>query len=354
MSDPAAITRDVLTRCAQAGFALSGVAPVQMSRWGEHLGAWLAQGKHGTMEYLDTDTELRLEPARVLDGCRAFLVVGDLYAPRGAEDGPTPPGMGRLARYARGRNYHEVMKRRLHALADDLRLAYPGSEFRTCVDTVPILERELAVLAGLGWQAKNTMVIHPRAGSYFLLGVVATTLPLVANEDPPTDHCGTCTRCIEACPTGAITPYSVDASRCVSYLTIERREPIPREFHAGIGDWLAGCDICQEVCPHNSPRPGAEITPPHPAYTPRQTGFKLLDVLGWGPQEREQAFKTSALKRITLTMIKRNAIIAAGNSLRTAPDAALLARLHELSLSEQEPALVRETARDVLGSLPAR
>ena len=159
---------------------------------------------------------------------------------------------GRIARYALGDDYHEIIKDRLHVLADWLRQIAPDAQTRAAVDTAPVLERELAGLAGIGWVGKNTCVIHPRVGSWLLLGQIITTLSLSADEPMP-DHCGTCTRCIDACPTDAITqPYQLDASRCISYLTIEHRGEIPTEFHGPIGDWLYGCDICQDVCPHNS------------------------------------------------------------------------------------------------------
>ena len=268
------LARQIIERCRGLGFAAAGVAPARPSAWAGAMRAWLEAGSQGGMEYMSRDLEVRLDPRRILEGTRSFLVVADQYAPRGsehdsrlAEDRP----MGRVARYAQGRNYHEVMKRRLHTLADALRVEIPGSEFRTCVDTAPIMERELAVAAGLGWQAKNTMVIHPRLGSYLLLGVVATTLDLVppAEQWVATDHCGTCTRCIDACPTKAITPYRVEGSRCISYLTIEHRGLVAKDLHAGIGDWMYGCDVCQDVCPHNSPR--EESGTPHPAYAPRTT-----------------------------------------------------------------------------------
>ncbi|MBI1191133.1 MAG: tRNA epoxyqueuosine(34) reductase QueG [Tepidisphaera sp.] len=345
------VTDRVLACVRGRGFALAGVAPVRESAWGAELGAWLDAGKHGEMGFMDVDVEVRTEPSRVLDGCRAFVVVGDVYAERG-DEGAAKPGEGRVARYAQGRNYHEVMKRRLHACADELRLEFPGAEFRTCVDTVPILEREIAVLAGLGWQAKNTMVIHPKLGSYFVLGVVATTLELVAagEEDRVADACGTCTKCIEACPTGAITPYSVDGSKCVSYLTIEHRGEISPALRAGMGEWVFGCDVCQEVCPHNSAR---EEVPAqrHPAYEPRVRGLGLLEVLGWDEGQRRRAFESSAMKRATLAMMKRNAVIAAGNVLRGREDAALLARLREIAGDAGESEMVRQTAAAVVGEL---
>lgn len=362
-------SRDIVERCLAGGFALAGIVPARPSRWASHLREWLAAGKHGEMDYLEADAALRTAPAGIMEGTRAFIVVADLYATRGTRGRAGGPEAdepsGRLARYAQGRNYHDVMKRRLHRIADALRAVYPGSDFRTCVDTAPVPERELAAGAGLGWQAKNTMVIHPRLGSWFLLGVVATNLelaPLSASDAPApvADACGSCTRCIDACPTGAITPYSVDARRCISYLTIEHRSLIDPRLHAGMGDWLFGCDICQEVCPHNSPRhadprgSGEGAAPhalPHAAYAPRTSSLPLAAVLEWSGADRERAFSTSAMKRATLAMMKRNAIIAAGNAIRAGSGTGLTARLRALAADEAEPELVRATAAQVLEGL---
>ncbi|MBX3383578.1 MAG: tRNA epoxyqueuosine(34) reductase QueG [Phycisphaeraceae bacterium] len=356
-----AVTADILRRCEALGFAGAGVAPAGPSLQAEHLRAWLGAGKHGDMDYMLRDVELRENPALILTGARSFIVVADRYAARGSVHEPmlhSDAPAGRVARYAQGRNYHAVMKKRLHAMADALRAAYPGSEFRTCVDTAPVLERELAASAGIGWQAKNAMVIHPRLGSYFFLGVVATTLelPTPANQRRTPDHCGTCTRCIDACPTGAIEPYKIDGSRCVSYLTIEHRGVVDPSMHKGMGDWLFGCDICQEVCPHNSVRreesfPDRNPETLHPAYRPRTTHLPLLDVLGWNSAAREEAFKVSAMKRATLGMMKRNALIAAGNALGQRSNPALLARVREVAGDSHEPEFVRQTARDVLAHL---
>lgn len=350
------ITQDVLERYRRAGFALAGVAPVAPLEHAEHLRAWLGAGKHGSMQYLEQDLLVRCEPWRILEGTRAFIVVADQYAtrndrPEDASPMPSAQPMGKVARYARGRNYHEVMKRRLHRVADGLRADYAGSDFRTCVDTAPVPERELAVLAGLGWQAKNTMLIHPRLGSYLLLGVVATTMELrpASPQTRVPDSCGSCTRCIDACPTGAITPYSIDASRCVSYLTIERRAAIAPELARHLDGWIFGCDICQEVCPHNSPRAGTlDVGEAHPAYAPRTGSLPILDVLGWDEAQRRQAFSTSAMKRASLAVMKRNALLLAAELLRRTPDAALLARLRAIAHDASEPELVREAARAAL------
>ncbi|MDX2133050.1 MAG: tRNA epoxyqueuosine(34) reductase QueG [Planctomycetota bacterium] len=344
----------VLRACADEGFSLAGVAPVQPSRWAAHVREWLASGKHGSMSYLAEELQVRLDPGRVMEGTRAFVVVGDRYAARGGADAPQR-GQGRIARYARGKNYHEVMKQRLHRVADRMRVRFPGSDFRTCVDTAPLPERELAFLAGLGWIGRNTMVIHPQGGSYLLLGVMATNLELEPASRPMDDHCGTCTRCIEACPTGAITAYSVDASRCISYLTIERRGLVPPDLHAGIGDWIFGCDVCQEVCPHNSARAGQGDDAVHSAYRSDRRGLDLLAVLGWDESARREAFRSSAMKRASLAIMKRNALIAAGNVVARGPEddlsRALRERIAAIAAGTGEEEMVTQTARAVLDRL---
>ncbi len=455
--DPARTANDILTRAKNAGFALAGIAPAQPSLYQQQFRDWLTSGKHGDMDYLTEDLGTRLDPTRILEGTKSFIVVADMYAGRaiarsgavggsflntesaekaqraqsgdGAEEkdgdslapsfsspsaflvlsvfkSDTPQShdlyQGRVARYAQGRNYHDVMKRRLHKLADQLRIDYPGSAFRTCVDTAPVNERELASLAAQGWQAKNTLIINPKLGSYMLLGVVATTLDLTPNSPRVPDSCGTCTRCIDACPTQAITPYSVDARRCISYLTIEHRGPIDPQHFAGMGNWIFGCDICQEVCPHNSPRnytgdagreasrrsPGSNTSnaanhtintrhqAPHNAYAPMHTHFDLLQMLGWSEQDRRRAFTNSPMKRATLAMMKRNALIALGNTVRElesqqrnhpSPNAGaaggealrrssgsndstalLRSRITQAASDPSEPELVRQTAAAVL------
>lgn len=354
--DGVALSRYLISLALDSGFAAAGVAPLSPSAQAEHVRAWLAAGAHGSLDYLERDLAVRLEPAKILDGARGVLMLADQYASRNddAEDEPSPHAVGRVARYAQGRDYHRVMKRRMHAIADRLREEFPGSQFRSFVDTAPILERELAALAGLGWQAKNTMMIHPRLGSWLLLGGIATTLPVVPppEQDVPTDRCGTCTRCIDACPTGAITPYRVDARRCISYLTIERRETIAPEFFDGMGSWVYGCDICQEVCPHNSPRTDAlDVGSPHSAYAATRATLDLAQVLGWTESDRREAFVNSPMKRASLAMMKRNALIAAGNTLKQAPHPALRARIESLATDMHEPELVRRTALDVLSRL---
>jgi len=344
----------ILARCRELGFALAGVCEAAPTARDDDLRAWLDAGKHGTMGWLADNIEKRCDPRRVLPGAKSIILVADQYASRNDAPDEQRHAVGRIARYARGADYHKIIKKRLHALADDLRERYPDGEFRAFVDTAPVLEREHASRAGLGWIAKHTLLIHPKVGSYALLGGVLTTLEIEPppEQSPVADHCGACTRCIEACPTDAITPYSVDATRCISYLTIEHRERIDPAFHGAIGDWLFGCDICQEVCPHNTPRAdGVGVGAAHEAYAPRRSGFDLLEVLGWTEDDRREAFTTSSMKRANLAMMRRNAVICAANALRSRSDPALRERLEEIAADPDEDALVRETARDALATL---
>ena len=355
------VADDILRLAEEQGFALAGIAPAEPSSYIDAVRDWVDEGKHGTMGYLAEHLNVRLDPGRLLEGAKSVICVADIYVGPTISDesqtlDPRPQTRGKIARYARGDDYHKVIKKRLHALADTLAERFPGESFRTTVDTAPALEREHAARAGLGWQARNTMMIHPRHGSYTLLGLIVTTLYVEGPRDqgprgrdekqssstsshlaprplgpsapaPPTDHCGHCTRCIDACPTDAIAAegYSIDASRCVSYLTIEHRGVIDAEFHVGMGDWIAGCDICQEVCPYNA------IAARHPLpvldrYTPRPAlagGLDLIDVLHWTAEDRAAAVQGSALKRIKLNMFRRNALIAAGNALASQDDPAL-------------------------------
>lgn len=321
-------------------------------RHGAAMREWLAAGRHGSMGYLAEHADLKADPSQLLEGAACAIMVADLYATRDGAGDAAADGHGRIARYAHGCDYHKTMKKRLHALCDELVERWPGARTRAFVDTAPVHERELAMAAGLGWVGKHTLVIHPRVGSWMLLGGVLTTLELDVNEHEEPDHCGTCTRCIEACPTDAITPYSVDASRCISYLTIERRGPIDPDLRRGMGAWIFGCDICQEVCPHNSPRSG-DVGEANPAFASDRASFDLLEVLGWDEDARRAAFAKSAMKRAKLGMMRRNAVIAAGNEIRRLrPDdavgARLLDRLREVAGDESEDDALRELAARTL------
>ena len=313
MHDREALRDDILARCRELGFALAGVADAAPIGRADELRQWLRDEKHGEMTWLADTAPERLDPRRVLPGARGVIMVADLVKCRNEPPAAPEPGRGRVARYAQGRDYHRVIKKRLHRLCDDLRVAYPGSEYRAFVDSAPVMERDLALRAGLGWIGKHTLLIHPRLGSHVLLGGALTTLELPRPELVP-DHCGACTRCIDACPTNAISPYSVNARRCISYLTIEHPGDIPPDLAHLSADWVVGCDICQDVCPHNSPRsPGIDVGTPRDDYAPKNPSFDLLDLLGWTEADRRRAAHTSPLKRVKLDQFRRNARIAAAN-----------------------------------------
>jgi len=372
-TDPVELGREVVRACLGLGFAAAGIAPAAPSSQQAELREWLALGKHGTMAWMEEYLSQRLDVSRLLPGARAVIMVADTYSAAGDVGRPSNsgnehaqdyPAHGSVARYARGEDYHAVLKRRLKRLADRLRALPFAAEFRTFVDTGPAMEREHAARAGLGWVGKHTLLINPGRGSWFVLGGIATTLHILPEPTaaPVTDHCGTCTRCIDACPTQAITPYSVDARRCVSYLTIEHEGVIDTSLHAGVGDRLIGCDVCQEVCPFNSADAHA---PPHhaggmtatvnEAYSPARgvgPSVPLLDLLGWTEADRSRVMTLSAAKRLSLTMLKRNAIIAAGNALSgnditESERSALRARIRQLAADPAEDDVIRQTAAQI-------
>jgi epoxyqueuosine reductase len=349
----AADAREILDIAHASGFAFAAITDARPSDHADALRAWCRDGKHGSMAWLADQIDVRIDPTRLLRGARSVLCVADRYA-RPARDARTAewPPRGRIARYARGQDYHTFMRKRLRKLAARLREGFPSAGFRFACDLLPILERELAARSGLGAIGKNTLVIRPGEGSYLVLGEVLMTLEVPSERSARIDPCGSCTRCIDACPTAAITPYSVDASRCLAYTTIEHRGAIPEEFWEATEDWIFGCDICQEVCPHNQPTRRKRRSPIDPAYEVRVSGFDLLSVLGWTEADRMQATMRSAIRRAELGMLKRNALICLGNSLRTprAPTerTPIVARIAEVAADEREEAMVRETARRVL------
>jgi epoxyqueuosine reductase len=352
-------TRRVLGRCRELGFALAGVADPRPSDHAEAVRRWFAEGRHGSMAWLADEVEARLDPARLLSGVRSVICVADRYAGPSlpiADPGLTDRPRGAIARYARGGDYHEVIKKRLKRLVRELREEFPGERFRHACDLLPLLERELAARAGLGAIGKHTLLIEPGAGSWVLLGEVLTTLPLAidpaSSPGPRRDPCGTCTRCIDACPTRAITPFSVDASRCLAYTTIEHRGEVPEEFHAPTGAWLFGCDVCQEVCPHNLPtRRKRREASVRPDYAERTAHLDLLEILGWSEEDRRRATRASPLRRCLLASFKRNALICLGNALAGRGDFDAIALRERVAAIARDPAedpLVRTTADAVL------
>ncbi len=253
---PSELSPRLKQRAAELGFPLCGICPAVAPRGANRLDEWLAAGYAGQMHYLADRRAAYDHPRHLLDGARSVVMLAMHY--RTVEPTPTTAGAGRVSRYAWGaEDYHHVIRDRLHQLADYLRELVPDAQTRGVVDTAPLLEREFAQLAGLGWIGKNTLLLSKNAGSYFFLAALLTD-QLLDYDDPFTaDHCGTCTACLDACPTDAFPqPYVLDASRCISYLTIELQQAIPAELRPGVGDWLFGCDVCQDVCPwnHNAPR----------------------------------------------------------------------------------------------------
>ena len=356
-------TQELLARCRALGFALAGVAPAAPTRYERQYRDWIEAGKHGEMGYLAQNVEKRFDIRTMLpgDNAKSIICVADRYTKEGTEarrhegtkggeeqrderpSDETPKG--KIARYARGDDYHVVMKKRLHRLADELAQQFPDETFRVCVDTAPVMEREHAQRAGLGAVGKHTLLIQEGVGSYVLLGEIITTLALAPTPSAEgADPCGSCTRCIDACPTSAITPWSVDATRCISYLTIEHRGPIGEQFHEAMGDWIFGCDVCQEVCPHNQPTVRSAQAEAHDAYAPRREYFDLLTVLGWDEGARRALFRKSPMKRAKLAMMKRNALIAAGNVKGGADHASLRGRVEALAVDETSGEMVRGTA----------
>lgn len=313
---PEALAKTFKQWAIEAGFSRAGVARLEPSSRGAFYRRWLARGDHAGMEWMERRVELRENPAELLPGARSALVVALQYHPLAGEEEPEGDLWPRVARYARGRDYHDIMGRGLKSLARRIEEAFPGTRSRPYVDTGPILERELAAKAGLGAVGKHTNLLHRQWGSWFLLGELFLSLDL-APDPPIADLCGRCTRCLDACPTDAFpAPYHLDSNRCISYWTIEHRGDIPLEVRPMVGEWVFGCDVCQEVCPYSHrPRSGE----PLPGHEPRLrlppqrreldlSGLLRLDRAGW-----VERFQVSAMKRAKLEGLQRNAAVAMGN-----------------------------------------
>jgi len=300
-----ALAQAVKARALELGFDRVAIGPAGPPAHAAAFERWLDAGRAGTMDYLADTRAERLDPARLLPGCRSVIAVALNYA-RGDE-----PEWRGVARYARGADYHDTMRPRLHALRDYVSAA-AGATSRASLDTSAVLERDLAAAAGLGWIGKNTNLLVQGLGSYFFIGLVLTTAAMPADDAQP-DRCGTCTACLDACPTTAFdAPYSLDARRCIAYLTIEHRGPIAEEFHAAIGEWLFGCDICQEVCPWNRLAPQARGTTPATPPPPPEVLIAMTDA------EFRERFRGSPLKRARREGLARNAAIVLSNRRRTA------------------------------------
>lgn len=302
----------LLTRWAQeAGFDAAGAATLEPPEHGPALREWLERGDQAGMAWMARRLSARLDPREILPGARSVLCVALRYHP--LEDDPEPAGdlWPRVARYARGDDYHDWMSARLRRLAARIREAFPGCATRPYVDTGPVLEREIAARAGLGAVGKNTNLLHPEHGSWFLLGEIFLTLDL-APGDPLADLCGSCTRCLEACPTGALPrPYHLDSNRCISYWTIEHRGPLPAAARELVGDWVFGCDLCQEACPVNAAPRAARH--PELALPARRAELDLAGLLDLDREGYVERFRGSPMKRAKLPGLKRNAAMAMGN-----------------------------------------
>jgi len=335
---------------AQAlGFDLVGIAPATPLPDAGRLRDWLARGYAGEMSYLERRVEERVDPRRVLEGARSVIALGLVYDP--GDLPPSPPSTARISRYAGGEDYHEVLVDRVRALEAGLEVV-AGRPVRTrgYVDTGPVQERSLAARAGLGWIGKNACLIHPQLGSYLFLGAVLTDLDLAADA-PELDHCGSCTACLEACPTDAFPePGVLDSTRCIAYTTIEARGPIPETLRVAHGSLAFGCDICQEVCPWNLRE--RRSVPPDPLglrarLTERGVWRRpaLAWLLGLGEDAWRRATRHTALRRARYQGLMRNALVAAGNS----GDRTLIPLLRERARSDD--VLIAEHARWALERL---
>jgi len=320
----AQLAESLRAEALRLGFALVGFAPAIEPTGFSRLEEWLRAGYAGEMEYLERRKAAYAHPKHVLEGVRTLVLLGLDY--NSQVPGVSEAGKGRVSRYAWGSiDYHDLIWQKLSQLEDWLVERATGAAVRGVVDTAPLLEREFAQLAGLGWRGKNTLLINRRRGSYFFLAALLTDLDFPVETKVETDHCGSCRRCLDACPTQAFPePYVLDARRCISYLTIELRQPVPEELRAGVGDWLFGCDICQEVCPWNrraplTTSPDFEPVPGLSALDPR----RLLTLT---PDEFQAEFGKTPLSRPGWWGLRRNALVVLGNT----GSAADLPLLHSL------------------------
>ncbi|MBS0487138.1 MAG: tRNA epoxyqueuosine(34) reductase QueG [Proteobacteria bacterium] len=322
----------------ELGFAQIGITATQLSDDETHLLNWLAQGRHGEMDYMQRHGTKRSRPADLHPGTVRVISARMDYDPPGARDGweiLDDPTLGYVSRYALGRDYHKLVRARLQRLADRITQEIGPFGYRAFSDSAPVLEKALARNAGLGWIGKHTCLIDSRAGSWFFLGELYTDLPL-PSDAPATDHCGTCTRCIEICPTQAIVgPQQLDARRCISYLTIELRGSIPVELRPLIGNRIYGCDDCQLVCPWN--KFAQKSVEPDFAVRHGLDGAALVDLFTWSEAQFLARTEGSAIRRIGYECWLRNIAVAMGNAPRSAAITIALK-----SRADHPSALVRE------------
>jgi epoxyqueuosine reductase len=318
----------------ELGFQAVGIADADLSAAEPRLLDWLAQGRHGEMEYMVRHGALRARPAELKPGTLRVISCRMDYATGEADELPSPTEKAYIARYARGRDYHKVLRSRLQQLCERIEGEAGAFGYRVFTDSAPVMEVELAVRAGIGWRGKHTLLLD-RAGSWFFLGEVFTDLPLPADA-PAEEHCGSCRRCIDVCPTQAIVgPYELDARRCISYLTIEHKSSIPEELRPLIGNRVYGCDDCQLVCPWN----GFAQASNEPDFQVRNglDRATLVELFGWSEAEFDERLRGSPIRRIGYERWLRNLAVGLGNAPRSP---AVLAALR--SRADHPSALVRE------------
>ena len=303
MDNLAAAIKD---RALLDGFHKVGIVRAEpLAEEAPRLKEWLARGYHGEMAWMVRDVEKRLDPRAIFPQARSIVVVAlNYYTPDQHQENSRT---GKVSRYAWGDDYHDVIKTRLESLLGWIREQVPGAAGKVCVDIQPVMDKAWAVRAGLGWLGKHTNVITPEYGSWVFIGELLLNLDLEPDANRVEDHCGTCTMCIDACPTGAITePYVVDSNRCISYATIELRTPeLPSAIQQDLSGWLYGCDICQDVCPWNR---FEELTN-EPRFAAREgnVNAELDEILELTPETYAVRFRGSAMKRTKLTGLQRNA-----------------------------------------------
>jgi epoxyqueuosine reductase len=347
---PESLEQRILAAARDVGFARAGIVrPDRAEQAAERLSAWLAAGHHGEMHYLAGGLD-RAAPASLLERVQSVVVVALPYGapPTPLRRSATGPALtGRVAAYALGDDYHRVLKLKLERLGQVIDgLVGRPVERRACVDSAPLLERELAERAGLGFSAKSTLTIVPGVGSYVLLGELLLDLPLTPTTGTAPSGCGTCTECLTACPTGAfVGPHVLDARRCISYLTIELKGSIPRELRRLIGTHVFGCDVCQDVCPWNRSR-HAPPRDPELGLRSELAEPGLVDLLFLSSSGYRRLVRGTALARVSRARLARNAAVALGNTRSAAAEAPL-----SRALESHASALVREHAAWALGAL---
>lgn len=317
-------TRRIREQARALGFCAVGiVSPDALTLEGERLRQWLGLGYHADMAWMQAHLEKRIDPRALMPSVKAIVCVLMSYA-HPEPDNPAPDAV-KIARYARGTDYHRVLKHRLKALLAFIQNDIPGTQGRAFTDSAPVLEKALAVRAGLGWLGKNGLVIHPQFGSYCFIGELLLDSDLLADDPVPmASHCGRCTRCLSACPTQAIVaPGVVDANRCLAYWTIEYRgESLPTPMAGQLGDWVFGCDICQEVCPWNARAERVSGYAQEPAFWPRPGNAtpRAGDLLALTPQAFAEQYRHNPIKRTGLAALQRNVRATGIQPVRTPGD----------------------------------